>query len=147
VDPLTQQYVNAKLAPGVAHNLQATDMCQLEAAEDSFLELGKSSSNEEPEQVAKWDAGDVLFDSKVSPDTLPSSLRLVEQKNSCAWFELVLLESSMEKGINCAVPLSLQIQVGEGSWDSSLIQPEPTEGDEKKDMVNFDLVIVWENLE
>jgi hypothetical protein len=145
VDPLTQQIVNAKLAPDVARNLQATEICQLEPAEDSFLELGKSS-NEEPDEVAKWDAGDVLFDSKVGPDS-PSSLRLVGQKNSCAWFELVLFETKMDRGVNCAVPLALQIEVGDGSWDSSLVQAEPVKDDETKDMVTFDLVIVWDNLE
>lgn len=145
VDPLTQQFLNAKLAPDVALNLQATEICQLEPAEDSFLELGKSS-NEEPDEVAKWDAGDVLFDSKVGPES-PSSLRLVGQKNSCAWFELVLLETKMDVGVNCAVPLALQIEVGDGSWDSSLVQAEPVKDDETKDMVTFDLVIIWDNLE
>jgi hypothetical protein len=146
VDPFTQQHVDAILVPGLAHDLQSTEICQLEAAEDSFLELGKSS-NEEPDEVATWDAGDVLVDSKVSPEASSSSLRLVGQKNSCAWFELVLLEKSMEKGVNCAIPVALQIEVGDGSWESSLIQPQPVNGDEAKDMVTFDLVIIWDNLE
>ena len=146
VDPLTQQYVDAKLTPSVTKNLEATAVCELEPAEDSFLELGKSSNDELLDAVAKWDAGDVLFDSKVGPEQ-PASLRLIGQKNSFAWFELVLLETKMEKGLNCAVPLALQIEVGDGSWESSLVQAEPVAGGEGKDVVTFDLVVIWENLD
>lgn len=145
VDPMTQQFVNAKLAPDVSRTLQPTEVCQLEPAEDSFLELGKSST-EEPDVVTKWDAGDVLVDSKVGPE-LPATLRLVGQKSSCAWFELVVLETKMNSGVNCAVPLALQIEVGDGSWDSSLVQADPVKDDETKDLVTFDLVIIWDNLE
>lgn len=145
VDPLNQEHVNAKLVPNVGSSIQASEVCALEAGEDSFLEFGRSS-NEEPEQVAKWDAGDVLAESKVSEEA-PSSLRVVASRKSCAWFELVLLETSMDAGINNAVPLALQIEVGDGSWESSLIQPEESKGDRNTDMVTFDLVIVWENLE
>lgn len=145
VDPLNQQYVNAKLVPNVASSIPASELCELEQGEDSFLEFGRSS-NEEPEQVARWDAGDVLADSKVS-EASPSSLRVVGRRKSCAWIELVLLETAMHSGVNNAVPLALQIEVGDGSWESSLIQPEASKGDGTTDMVTFDLVIVWENLD
>eukprot|EP00980_Cylindrotheca_fusiformis_P028103 scaffold22580_cov210-Cylindrotheca_fusiformis.AAC.10 len=144
VDPLNQQIVNAKLVESVGSSIQPSEICALEAGEDTFLDFGRSS-NEEPIEVAKWDAGEVLADSKVSEAT-PSTLRVVGSRKSCAWLELVLLETSMEAGIYNAVPLSLQIEVGDGSWESSLIQPELSK-DKSKDMVTFDLVVVWENLD
>lgn len=143
VDSLNQQCLNAKLITKVGDSIEASELCELEPAEDSFLELGRSS-NEEPLEVAKWNAGDILADSTVSEEK-PSSLRVVGRRKSCAWIELVLLETALEQGLNCAVPLALQIEVGDGSWESSLIQPERAEG--TKDIVTFDLVIVWENLD
>ena len=60
---------------------------------------------------------------------------------------MILAETSLDKGINSAVPIALQIEVGNGSWDSSLIRPEKKGDATTKDLVNFDLVIVWEQLE
>jgi hypothetical protein len=145
VDPLTQTCVDAMIDPSSAKSFPTTDSCQLEPAEDSFLELGKSNADDIPDDVVKWDAVDILFESKVSRD-LPSSMRLVGQKKSFAWFELVLMEpTTTGRNLLCAVPLSMQIEVGNGSWDSSLI---PTnflvEGEPKLDYVSFDLLILWE---
>ena len=42
-----------------------------------------------------------------------------------------------------AVPFSLQIEVGNGSWESSLVQPAKQPADEDGvDRVTFDLVLV-----
>eukprot|EP00429_Kryptoperidinium_foliaceum_P068270 CAMPEP_0176074908 /NCGR_PEP_ID=MMETSP0120_2-20121206/37438_1 /TAXON_ID=160619 /ORGANISM="Kryptoperidinium foliaceum, Strain CCMP 1326" /LENGTH=130 /DNA_ID=CAMNT_0017408609 /DNA_START=217 /DNA_END=606 /DNA_ORIENTATION=+ len=122
VDPFTDQHVTAELMPAVVKDLEPTEMCELEPAEDSFLELGKSTFNDVPDLVASWDAGDVLFDSKVSNDGPSSSLKLIASKNSTAWFELVVLEGSAASGIDNAVPIAMEIEVGKGSWESSLIQ-------------------------
>jgi hypothetical protein len=138
VDPLNRECVNAKLVP--TSSIEASEVCELEPAEDSFLELGKSS-NEEPEEVDKWNAQDALATSTVS-ESNQSSLRVVGCRKSCAWMELILLETAQDPDVTCAVPLALQIEVGDGSWESSLIQPEP-KGNGEKDMVTFDLVITW----
>ena len=140
VDPLNEVSLDATLLPTIGDTIQETGVCELEPSEDSFLEFGRSS-NEEPEQVSKWNAKDVLAASKVS-ETSPSSLQLVGQRKSCAWFELVVTDTAVDSGMNFAVPIALQIEVGDGSWESSLIQAE-TKGEEK-DMVSFDLVIIWE---
>mmetsp|Transcript_32604 Transcript_32604/g.54614 ORF Transcript_32604/g.54614 Transcript_32604/m.54614 type:complete len:527 (-) Transcript_32604:532-2112(-) len=140
VDSMTQLCVDAHLDTNASKMIQATDTCELEPAEDSFLELGKTSEDV-PEAVSKWEAGDVLLDSKVSTDSR-SSARLVGQKKSMAWFELVLLEPSQTDEY-CAIPLSIQIQVGDGSWESSLIQPRQSLEGDAKDFVSFDLVIIW----
>lgn len=140
VDPLNGVSLDATLLPTIGDTIQSTEVCELEPSEDSFLEFG-GSANEEPEQVSKWNAGDVLTASNIS-EASPSSLQLVGHRKSCAWFELVVTDAGLDSGMNCAVPISLQIEVGNGSWESSLIRKE-TKGDEK-DMVSFDLVIIWE---
>lgn len=144
VDPFTDRHINALVMPHAVQSLEPTEICELEPAEDSFLELGKSA-DEVPEAVAKWDAGDVLFDSKVSPNGPTASLRLITGQNSTAWFELVVLEGTPPNGVLSSVPLSMDIEVGNGSWDSSLVRPLPNLQDQK-DMVSFNLVIAWENL-
>ncbi|KAG7359297.1 hypothetical protein IV203_015886 [Nitzschia inconspicua] len=182
VDPLTQQTVDAQLIIPIANNnnnntdfnatisttttQQQTETCELEAAEDSFLELGKTTSDNIPEQVAKWDAADVLLESKLSHSHHDSSMsmKLVGQKKSVAWFEVVLMEpnqattttttttttasssSSSSSSSYRAIPLALQIQVGGGSWESSLVQTQQLEEDDPKDYISFDVVIVWQNL-
>jgi hypothetical protein len=143
VDPLTQVSVNAQLDTTASKSFLQTETCELEAAEDSFLELGKTS-DDIPEDVAKWEAADVLYASKVSKD-LPSSMRFVGRKKSVAWFELIVMEQDMkQKKVHCAIPIALQIQVGGGSWESSLVQSQQLEDGDPQDFVSFDLVILWE---
>ena len=144
VDPFTDQHINAQIMPHALRSLDPTEICELQAAEDSFLELGKVA-DEIPEAVANWDAGQILFKSNVSPNGPAASLCLLASKNSMAWFELVVLEGNLAQGVDSAVSLSMDVEVGNGSWDSSLVHPEQLEQD-KKDMVSFDLVIAWENL-
>eukprot|EP00934_Nitzschia_sp_Nitz4_P006064 Nitzschia sp. Nitz4//scaffold3_size479765//365768//367408//NITZ4_000152-RA/size479765-processed-gene-1.255-mRNA-1//1//CDS//3329550914//6054//frame0 len=141
VDPFLDQTTNAKLLPKLSQNLDPTEVFVLEPAEDSFLELGKSS-DDVPEQVAKWDASSALVDSKVNPEGPNATLKLISQRNSMAWLELVTLNESVDKGLDCALPISMQIEVGNGSWDSSFVVPEVAS---EKDLVPFDIVIVWSN--
>ena len=101
----------------------------------SFLELGGSSVLE-PEAVARWLAEDALEGAPVS-DSSPTSIRLVGQRKSCAWIELVVLEPPIKPAIHCAVPVALQIEVGKGSWESSLIQATTN------DCVISHVVVVW----
>lgn len=145
VDTLTEMTVNAMLMTESLHHIQATEMCQLEPAEDSFLELGKPSC-EDPVEVSEWKLVPVLSNSQVTVENPTPSLRLVTQKSAAAWFELVLVENAVdkEKGYHTAYPLALQIKVGGGSWENSLIQPDPSKEGEEKDMVTFDLVIAWD---
>jgi hypothetical protein len=142
VDPLSQLSVDAHLDTELSKAVQPTDTCELEPAEDSFLELGKTN-DDIPEPVAKWDASNVLLDPKLSTE-IPARVHLVGQKKSVAWFELVLQAPSLteHQHVCRAIPLALQIQVGDGSWESSLIQSHTLEGG-SKDFVSFDLVIMW----
>ncbi len=144
VDPFTEQVVTALLMPDVVDRLTSTEVCELEPAEDSFLELGKSS-DEVPEAVSNWDACSVLIDSKVCEDGPTSSLKLISSKNSMAWFELIVMEGTTRNGVVHGVPLAMQIEIGDGSWESSLVHPELKSESKvsQKDVVTFDLVIVW----
>lgn len=150
VDPFSNKHMEAQLMllEGV-QSLEPTELCELHPAEDSFLELGKSP-DEAPEEVAEWDGNNVLLNSKVSLEQGPiATIRLITSKNSTAWFELVVVEGSPNstKGIDRAISLSMDIEVGNGSWESSLVRPEPKEGAEDKDLVSFDLVIAWEHFD
>jgi len=146
VDPLTKVSLDAKLDTVVAEEIETTDICELEPAEDSFLELGNTTSDDVPEAVSKWDAGDTLFDSKVSAE-IPATLRKIGQKKSVAWFELVIAEPSTDPGVHSAIPLAMELQVGDGSWESSLVQFQVNKSGECKDFVSFDLVLIWNMLD
>ncbi|VEU43001.1 unnamed protein product [Pseudo-nitzschia multistriata] len=138
VDPFKRISLDAVLDVEVANKIEATDMCELEPVEDSFLELGNKTSDNVPEAVSSWEAGNVLSDSKVSKEN-SATLRKLGQKKSVAWFELVVMESQRDSTAHTAVPVSMHLQVGDGSWESSLVQ---SRGDD--DFVSFDLVIVWD---
>ena len=145
VDPLKRVSVNAHLDTEVTKTIESTGLCELEPAEDSFLELGKQTSDNIPEAVLSWEAGDILFDSKVSKE-LPATLRWLGQKKSVAWFELVVLESATDSNVHSAVPITMELQVGDGSWESSLVQPRDFGSNDSKDFVSFDLTIIWERI-
>lgn len=136
--------MNAELNSLVVKGLEPTELCGLEPAEDSFLELGKTI-DEVPEPVASWDAKQALAGSNVATTGGPTaSLKFLASKSSNGWFELVVLEASTPSGIDRAVPLAMQIEVGNGSWESSLVQPEiKGDGGDGKDTVSFDVVIAW----
>eukprot|EP00522_Entomoneis_paludosa_P006590 CAMPEP_0172454702 /NCGR_PEP_ID=MMETSP1065-20121228/11615_1 /TAXON_ID=265537 /ORGANISM="Amphiprora paludosa, Strain CCMP125" /LENGTH=533 /DNA_ID=CAMNT_0013207081 /DNA_START=31 /DNA_END=1632 /DNA_ORIENTATION=- len=131
-------------APGVELNTQIlqemkrTDSVELQSAEDSFIELG-GKSREIPDAVQNW-----KFDARESL----SAMRLVASSASTAFFELSLVgatttpeASSSSSTLQMAVPLALELEAGNGSWESSLI-PKETK-DDADDWVAFDLVITW----
>lgn len=142
VDPLKRISLDACLDTEVAKAIEATNLCELEPVEDSFLELGNNTSNNVPDAVFRWEAGGVLSDSKVSEEN-PATLRELGQKKSVAWFELVVMEPNTDSNAHAAVPISMQLQVGGGSWESSLVK---SLDDGSGDFVSFDLVIIWDKL-
>jgi hypothetical protein len=145
VDPLKRVSIDAHLDTDVTKAIDATGFCELDPAEDSFLALGNKTSDNIPEAVSSWEGGDILFYSKVSKE-IPATLRHLGQKQSVAWFELVVLESENDPNVHSAVPITLDLQVGDGSWESSLVQPRDDGDNNSKDFVSFDLVIIWEKI-
>eukprot|EP00536_Pseudo-nitzschia_multiseries_P013121 jgi/Psemu1/210666/e_gw1.542.6.1 len=140
VDPFKRVSLNAFLDTEVAKGIEATSFCELEPVEDSFLELGNKTSNNVPEAVSRWEAGEAMSDSKVSAEN-PAILRELGQKKSVAWFELIVMETCDDSNAHAAVPITMQLQVGGGSWESSLVQ---SQDDGNGDFVSFDLVVIWD---
>jgi len=128
VDTMNHTFLDVKLSTEVSFS--TTDKVELLSAEDSIIELG-ASARETPTEVLQWDPA--------ATATNDHSLRLVAKTASDAWFELVAPDVSSSN----AIPLALQVDLGNGSWESSLIPTKPEAGE--SDNVTFDLVLAWAN--
>jgi hypothetical protein len=138
VDTLEQRFVQAELKPALMNGLETTETVELLSAEDSIIEL-RGKTLRTPELVMNWDPELVLKRVDTAEGSVPF-IRLVAQSAADAWFEVVVLEAQADVSMASAVPLALEVDLGHGSWESSLI---PTK-DVAKDMVVFDLVLVWQ---
>lgn len=127
VDSLTQQRLPTVAT--LASSVPATETVELQSAEDSILELGGASAQRPrvPAAVAQWNP---------TSDTTTVGLRLLAQQSAAAWFAWVLSPSDSSTN---AVSLTMQIEVGNGSWESSLIRPQG-----ENDVVDLDLIFAWE---
>ena len=143
VDDIFQVHMNLELRTELSTKMRQTESVELQSAEDSFIELG-GKSTEVPDRVKNWELGD--FDTtKSSEGSMESEMRLVASSASTAYFELALANAAgpaTKENHAVAVPLTLQLETGNGSWESSLIQ-KVTKGDNEADWVSFDLVITW----
>jgi len=161
LNPFTLETVSASLIP-VHGPLQAgpTEIITLQPVEDVFLELGKGSQqSRDPSSVEKWDAASILEAEKArssSPQTTTSVVKVVAQERDKVWLQFIVDCRIDAKSERCepiktsfvATPLSLQIEVGSGSWETSLIQPRQTQtvvGNEK-DFVTFTILLLWKRL-
>lgn len=141
VDPFTETFVQGVLCnPESMVSLTPTDFFVLEPADDPFLDIGKGKE-EEPPAVKDWDATSTL-DSMDDSNT--SQLKLVATRGDTAWVELILCNATAEdfsSNVNkyLALPLALQIEVGNGSWEASLIKRRDLP-DEEQDLVTLSLV-------
>jgi hypothetical protein len=133
VDTLTQARFTVKLETMALKTLPATEIVELLSAEDSIIEMG-GKARETPESVVNWDASKTSGEAKMT---------LVAQCASDAWFELVVPKSNLPESSNDrpALPFRLQVELGDGSWESSLIPPQ---SGKEKDWIEFDLVLTWE---
>lgn len=141
VDTLTHTVVRAKLKPALASTLGTTETVELLSGEDSIIELG-GKARETPEQVLNWHSDAVVenLDSD-SGSVASTSLRLLAQSASDAWFELSVREDDMPSSpAVSAIPLALEVDLGNGSWESCLI---PVAEGVNNDKVAFDLVLAW----
>ena len=141
VDPFTETFVQGVLCnPESMTSMTTTDFFVLEPADDPFLDIGKGKE-EDPPAVKDWDATSTL-DSMGDGNT--SQLKLVATQGDTAWVELILYNATAEdfsRNANkyLAVPLALQIEVGNGSWEASLIKRRDLP-DEEQDLVTLSLV-------
>jgi len=148
-------------------------MVTLEPVEDAFLELGKGHGYDPP-SVKEWDATCILTefcrnmedeeetkkkmnDQKDIGATTLLQFQLVEQVKDVAWIQCIIVDPNAvvkEKSNEfVCTPLSMDIEVGNGSWETSWIQPlknkEKTAKDtreaveENMDYASFTILPVW----
>jgi hypothetical protein len=130
MDSLNVLYADLVLDPQATSKLTPTDFVELESVEDTFLDLGKTLRAKLPDAITSW-----------TPTQTDSSIQLVAVYKDTAWFELVVVNKKCQgEQVWAAAPIALQIQVGEGSWESSLIKSVPSES---PDLVTFDVLIAW----
>ena len=129
MDSLVMLYANLVVCREAVATLKPTEMVELDSVEDSFLEMGRVKL---PDAVANW-----------TPSEGVPSIQLVAAHKDAAWFELTVGECRSAKDQFVATPIALQIQVGDGSWESSLIKTKQTEG---PDLVTFDVLVTWETI-
>lgn len=132
VDELQQKVLDVDLK-FILRDLATTEPVELLSSEDSFIEFG-GKAREVPPEVRAWKAPAEEVDQ--------SRMRLVASSTSTVWFELVTIGVAVRKDANRrpGIPIALQVQVGNGSWESSLIQHQQLY---EHDFVPFDLVITW----
>eukprot|EP00573_Skeletonema_grethae_P006647 CAMPEP_0201700886 /NCGR_PEP_ID=MMETSP0578-20130828/30394_1 /ASSEMBLY_ACC=CAM_ASM_000663 /TAXON_ID=267565 /ORGANISM="Skeletonema grethea, Strain CCMP 1804" /LENGTH=384 /DNA_ID=CAMNT_0048188053 /DNA_START=353 /DNA_END=1504 /DNA_ORIENTATION=+ len=102
-------------------SIDPSEWIELDSAEDLLLDIGKRQEDD-PEVVISWDFVP-LFDALDDGDSLPK-LTIVASRGDTSWVELVIpntvvVGSDGEKTPSnyFAVPLSMQIEVGNGSWE------------------------------
>eukprot|EP00804_Cyclotella_cryptica_P012601 CCRYP_014734-RA/>CCRYP_014734-RA protein AED:0.23 eAED:0.23 QI:0/-1/0/1/-1/1/1/0/571 len=139
IDPFSETFVNARIcSPSSTDSLVPTEWLVLENAIDLFLDMGKGQE-EDPIEVRDWDPSSVLD----STDCRISKFRVLATRKDTAWVELVLSTDYQEvidsKRLHLAIPIAMQIEVGNGSWDASLIKKRDLQED-SIDFVTLNLV-------
>ena len=137
VDPFTETFVQGVLCnPDATTTLDNTDFIELDAADDPFLDIGKAKA-EDPLEVLNWDVTTAL-----GGESNGSHLRIVAAQGDTAWVELKLCNVNQltEEGKYLAIPISLQIEVGNGSWEASLIKRRTDLSNDEQDLVTLNLV-------
>jgi len=145
VDTFQQTFVDVNIDKETLTTLSPTESVELQSAEDTIIELG-GKARAIPEDVRNW-RSTKEGSNMTAPESI-AAMKLLVQSTSTAWFELFLppdpaVDASIVTGRR-AVPLALQIEIGNGSWESSLIKPASTDKKESNevDRVTFDLVLV-----
>jgi len=133
VDELKQTFMDVDLNTNTLRDLATTETVELLSSEDSFIEFG-GKARELPEEIREWKV-------PITTTVENSSMRLVAVSTSTAWFELVTcgFPNSDTGTSRPGICIALEVEVGNGSWESSLI---PQQKDEH-DFVVVDLVITW----
>ena len=118
----------------------------LEPIEDAFLELGGMSGNIEEDAISKvtnWESN-IDWSSSLSK----CDCKLISKQNDVAYVEFKVpvpatintqLSTNYHDGY-LSTPLILEIDIGNGSWESSLIQ---SENRTENDCVSFIVLPTW----
>ena len=144
IDPFTETKIaKADLCSSLS-SIAPSDWIELDSAEDLLLDIGKRQENDPP-VVISWDFAHLL--DAVDSDSLPK-LTIVASRGDTSWVEMILpnpvvMGSDGEKppGNYFVVPLSMQIEVGNGSWEASLIKRRDIP-EQEQDLVRLDFVVL-----
>lgn len=145
IDTLSCQYVNAfLLTPQQPSDALQTELIEVDSAEDAMIDFGKT--RETPAEVSGWKAEAAMSAASPSSEVKETEVaflgsKYLAQQSGSAWFEVVCVTSPVASGRFPAIPLALNCEVGNGSWESSLIKAN--EEGEGPDLVSFDLVLSW----
>jgi hypothetical protein len=145
LDPMTLQKATVNIMSPTQQTDQGMNMeyISLEPVEDSFLDIGKEATTEF--DIDGWVQTEDLDWS------LESSFRLLSFVSDVVCIQYItgsvqtregLDENQNEECVYLGTPLSLEIEIGEESWESSLIQARVMEG-EGKDLISFPILPVW----
>jgi hypothetical protein len=160
VHTFTQTHWDVEYDSGVLRDLPASETVELHSSEDSIIEMGGHKARQTPPEVVNWEPPPTVAASTDEDGTKPV-LRLVTHRASSAWFELAFVEparfceadETAERArthapdrLAWAVSLRLEVEVGPGSWETSLIPPLSTGGSDATsvDRVPFDLVLAYQ---
>jgi hypothetical protein len=137
LDSISRKRANLALQNQWTESLQTTETIELDCLEDTSLEMAKASPDE-PTTVLEW------RESAHVTNRNPQ-LKVVAQQSDTAWIELVVsgefAKSDCCNNVTAAIPLALQIEVGNGSWEYSLIKTNNIEGYDWQDFVTLDLLV------
>uniref|UniRef100_A0A7S0G9X7 Dynactin subunit 4 n=1 Tax=Proboscia inermis TaxID=420281 RepID=A0A7S0G9X7_9STRA len=148
IDHMKRTYVDAVIV-GATNNANTSELTQLDAVEDAFLELGKKQSNS-PIEVSSWTPASALNKIDESNDK-EAHFSIVAHQDDSAWFQVLFSDAGSSEStktshklcLHCALPISMQIEIGNGSWESSLLTS--SKGGEGDDFASFDMLVVWKN--
>lgn len=148
IDSLGRCRANVRMI-GSTSTMVLPDMVELEAVEDALFDIG-AGQNKEPKEVEDWDADTVLKarDNSSGSDDGPSDcpFSTVAVSKDRAWIQLVIEEDGFKEtstpGEFVAFPATLQVETGNGSWESSLIKSAKVKEGES-DLVSFRLLLAW----
>lgn len=138
LEPFAESFVHGHLCtPKVVASLTPTDFFVLDPADDPFLDIGKGQE-EDPFGVRSWDAMSTI----AFGDGGASHLRVAATRGDTALIELVLCLTPADERASSGylgVPITMQIEVGNGSWEASLIKRRDLP-EAEKDLVALHLV-------
>ncbi|KAL3807166.1 hypothetical protein ACHAXA_011367 [Cyclostephanos tholiformis] len=145
VNPFSESFVQGRLCSTDAmSSFTPTDFFVLEPADDPFLDVGKGKEGD-PSEVRDWDAMAILGALDIGKT---SKLRIVATMGDTAWIELVVFNTDTANddissdiaytNVHLAVPLALQIEVGNGSWEAAGI-PRRDIPAEDEDLVTLNI--------
>jgi len=146
LDSISMKTVNATMIPPTEKKgNNQMKYIELEPYEDIFLGFGKGGLSQFPSAVDEWDASKCISSYLIDKEESSQSLcMLVAQDKDSAWIQYIVSQQQQQnvkdQNIFMATPLILDVDIGEGSWESSLIQ---SEADGEMDHVDLHLLPVW----